>query len=171
MRSLYTILALGILLPLQAAAAQIEVTWQNPSGYHDMQSAGTNQTRFEQQVMAAFEREFTKLAAQLPAEQKLNITVTNLDLAGNVEFREANGVMQEIRVVRDMDTPYMALSFVLVDAHGTVLMQGDEAIRGRQAGSGLTRTAQQRRRLGAPNLIEHESIMLESWFNQTFQGS
>lgn len=166
MRSLYAMLALGMLFPLQAAAAQVEVTWQDPSSYRDMQSAQSNQTRFEQRVMSAFDQKFAELAAQLPADQRLEITVTDVDLAGSVVYREIGGTMQEYRFVRHMDTPYMALSYTLYAADGSVLQQGDERIRGREVpGQGLT-NAQRRRGV---DLIEYESAMLDRWFKQTFQ--
>jgi len=168
LRPLHIALVAGLLLPLQALAAEVEVTWHEPSSYRDIQAAGSNQSNFEQRVMEAFDAKFAELAAQLPADQRLHITVTNVDLAGTVVMRDVGGTMQEYRYVRHMDFPYMELSYTLYDADGSVLQQGEEKIKGREVpGQGL-QTSQRRR---GTNMLEYESVMLDRWFKETFEQS
>lgn len=165
LRPLHVALVAGLLLPLQALAAEVEVTWHEPSSYRDIQAAGSNQSNFEQRVVEAFAAKFSELAAKLPADHSLHITVTNVDLAGAVVMRDVGGTMQEYRYVRHMDFPYMELSYKLYDADGSVIQQGDEKIKGREVpGQGL-QTSQRRR---GTNMLEYESAMLDRWFNDTF---
>ncbi|RUO36699.1 DUF3016 domain-containing protein [Aliidiomarina shirensis] len=169
LRLLSIAMAAGLVLPLHAVAAEVEVTWHEPDSYKDMQAAESNQERYEKRVMEAFDAKFSELASKLPEDQRLHITVTDVDLAGMVTPREVGGSMQNFRVVENMDYPYMELSYTLYDADGNVLKQvEDERIRGNEVpGQGLS-TAERRR---GGNLIEYESAMLDRWFRNTFESN
>lgn len=160
-------MAAGLMLPLQALAAEVEVTWHEPSSYKDIRAAESNQERYEKRIMEAFDAKFSELASKLPEDHRLHITVTDVDLAGMVVPREIGGTMQDYRVIENMDYPYMKLSYTLYDGEGNVVQESEEErIRGREIpGQGLT-TAERRR---GSNLIEYESAMLDRWFRETFE--
>lgn len=160
-------MAAGLMLPLHAIAAEVEVTWHEPGKYRDIQAAETNQERYQKRIMEAFDAKFSELASRLPEDQRLHVTVTDVDLAGAVVMRDVAGGMQNYRIIENMDYPYMELSYTLYDADGNVLQQAEkERIRGNEVpGEGLS-TAVRRR---GSNLIEYESAMLDRWFRHTFE--
>ncbi|EGN75317.1 Protein of unknown function (DUF3016) [Idiomarina sp. A28L] len=160
-------MAAGLMLPLHAIAAEVEVTWHEPGSYKDIRSGEGNQERYQKRIMEAFDAKFSELASKLPEDQRLHITVTDVDLAGSVVLRDVGGTMQEYRIIENMDYPYMELSYTLYDADGHVVLQAEkERIRGNQVpGQGLS-TAERRR---GSNLIEYESAMLDRWFRNTFE--
>lgn len=60
----------------------------------------------------------------LAAGQTLTVTFTDIDLAGEYEPWLTPGQGREARIVRDIYTPKMDLSFKLTDASGKVIKEG-----------------------------------------------
>lgn len=109
-------------------AAQVEVNWQTPEKYTDIRPANQSRSGFHKQVFAQLEKHLNKLAEALPDDQKLSITVTNVDLAGQVWPASFVGLSRaggDIRVIKNIDIPRLHFSYTLTAADGTVL-QGDE---------------------------------------------
>ena len=64
----------------------------------------------------------------VPEGQKLFITITDVDMAG--DFEPWHGPQwNDVRIVKDIYPPRIKLSFRLVDAEGNVLKQGDRDLR------------------------------------------
>ena len=64
----------------------------------------------------------------IPEGQKLEVTITDVDLAGEVEpWRGPR--FQDTRIVKDIYSPRIDLSFKLTDASGAVLKQGTRQLR------------------------------------------
>lgn len=63
-----------------------------------------------------------KASALLPPGQKLTVTFTDIDLAG--DFLPMKSSMQDIRVIKDIYMPRMSLSFQITDADGNVIKEG-----------------------------------------------
>ncbi|RUO27475.1 DUF3016 domain-containing protein [Aliidiomarina sanyensis] len=156
----------GLLFSMSVSAATVNVTWENPEKYRDIRSADQHQGRFQENLFAAFERKFTDLASGLPEDFTLDITVTDVDLAGNVETHSLRGQPQEVRIIRPGFYPRMRFSYTLSDAEGTIVQTGDENLRGRDM-PGEGRLDAQARRRGV-EMIEYEGAMLERWFSTTF---
>ncbi|TRW48527.1 DUF3016 domain-containing protein [Aliidiomarina halalkaliphila] len=149
-------------------AADVKVTWQDPSSYRDIQAADMQQARFQEQLFAAFESKFESLAADLPDGYTLSIIVTDVMLAGLVEMHDLQGQPKQMRVIRPGYYPEMKLTYSLVDADGNEVQAGDEHIRGRELfGQGRLESKQRRRGV---ELIEYEGAMLDRWFKNTFKA-
>lgn len=58
--------------------------------------------------------------------QKLAVTFTDVDLAG--DFLPTSSRMQDVRIVKDVYLPRMALTFQLTDADGKVLKEGERRL-------------------------------------------
>src|SRR5690554_4452527 len=97
-----TIAALG-LGAAQTQAAELDIRWENPERYRDVETSNSvSQTKFEQRVFDELARHFTLAAArQLPPGQQLDVVVTDVDLAGYVEYF-IMPYNQGIRVVDDL---------------------------------------------------------------------
>lgn len=163
-------MAAGLMLPMSgliaANAAEVKVTWEEPEKFVDIQVADGNQKRFQERLLAAFEEKFAEFASELPDDQVLHITVTNVDLAGAIEYHDINGVPRELRIVRGHDFPMMMLSYRLVDSDGEVIQEGESRLRGRELpGQGRLSTPSNMR---GGEMLEYETPMLREWFKSEF---
>ena len=138
-------------------AAQVEVTWEEPK----------SRTRFRERTFKELDEFFTELAEKLPEDQKLSITVTGLDLAGQVWPASFVGMGQsaaDVRIIKEIDIPRMSFSYVLSDSDNTVLKSEDVKIKDMMFMNTVNR------RLPSDNLV-YEKNMIEDWFNDTFAKS
>ena len=91
--------------------------------------------------------------------EQLDITVTDIDLAGDYEpWRNLN---QDVRIVRDIYPPRMRLYFTLRDSQGNVVSEGERRLSdlGFLQGSGLLDT----------DPLRYEKRMIDSWTRREFQ--
>jgi len=96
----------------------------------------------------------------------LQITVTDVDLAGRIVLQDFGAGVQNVRIIEGLDYPGMALSYKLFDADGNVLKEGENRLKGHDLpGQGIS-TPQRRR---GTNIIEYETPMVERWFRNTFE--
>ena len=65
-------------------------------------------------------------ARELAPGQKLEVTFTDIDLAG--EFIPTNPSRSDVRIVKDIYIPRMVLSFRLLDADGKVIKEGERKL-------------------------------------------
>lgn len=158
---------LVVLLSSPVHAASVEVTWQEPESYRDIRAAEESQNRFQARVFDDLEKHFALLAKRLPEDQKLSITVTDLDLAGEVTPENIGGSLRLVRVVRSADFPSITFSYVLTDAEGRVVSEGNERLRGRDLpGQGRPVMRSATSQLDA---LAYERAMLDRWFRFRFE--
>lgn len=126
-KAVLTLLALCVAALAQAAT--VEITWQDPEKYRDIRAGNEGQQNFQDRATAALTRAFEDAAADhLPADQSLHLTITDVDLAGDVEYFFLD-FPQGIRVMRDIYFPSISFSYELKDATGTVIKSGEENIK------------------------------------------
>ena len=140
-----------------AYAGEAKVTWQNPDSYIDVRPANESKTGFEARVFKTLDGIFDKLAKQLPDGYKLQITVTDLDLAGDVKPMRGPGG-QDIRVVKDIDWPQISFSYVLSDPQGKQVAAAKEELRDINFRSGVS--------INTGNSFYYEESMLRDWFKK-----
>lgn len=153
---------LGMTATAQAATA--EVTWQDVENYRDIRAAQELQERFQNNVTSGLTAHFQELAAALPADHVLRITVTDLDLAGRVEPIFTDSFIP-VRVMNRIDYPMITLSFEYLDASGTVLKSGAETVKD----MGLLETRKAMMASGRDDLY-HEKRLLDKWFQANFSS-
>lgn len=159
------VLAGMLLLPLSAFSAELELTWENPDGYADLQEAGEHRARFQKRTLEALENKFSQLAERLPADQVLMIKVTDVDLAGRVEPTQTGGGLERVRIIRPMHQARMSLEYELKDSDGNILEEGTDSLRGRgNMDDGRVIASQDREH------VRFESEMIERWFRPTFDS-
>ena len=109
-------------------AASVEIEWQDPQEYRDIRTDQVNQKRFEKRVMETLEAHFAAAAARyLPQNQQLHVRMTDVDLAGEVEyFHTPSG--QGLRVVRRLYFPSLSFQYQLRGADGEAIRSGEEDI-------------------------------------------
>ena len=68
----------------EAAETKVDITWQDPKSYTDVRPSNESRKSFRNRVFKSLDEYFNKLAEALPEGQTLEVTVTDLDLAGEV---------------------------------------------------------------------------------------
>ncbi len=157
-----TIILLSSLLALSVSAAiagEAEVTFNEPQKFTDIRPANDTRAKFQERVLNRFEGFFKEMAAQLPEGYKWQVTVTDIDLAGDVDHFVAGGG-NPIRVVKDIFSPAVRFSYTLNDATGHEVASGDERLRDMGF---LQRTPS----LSRNTEFEYEKRMLNEWFTKT----
>ena len=115
-RFLFALVAAGLAAGSQAA--QVTVEWQSPQQFTDIGSNDGSQDKFRAALFGALDAVFAEQAAQLPGGQTLEVTVTNLDMAGAMRVGPRGGYQ---RVVQASQFPQITLDYRLLDADGNVL--------------------------------------------------
>lgn len=152
-----------LVVSMPAWAGDVEINWVEPEKYRDIRGGEVNQKRFQAQVIAALTAYFEEAAARtLAADQTLHLNITDVDLAGDVEYFFFRFPM-EIRVMRDVYFPSIEFSYELRDANGELIMSGQENLRD----MGYLYSGQYY--LNDPP-FDFEKRMIDDWFNRSFSG-
>jgi Protein of unknown function (DUF3016) len=98
-------------------------------------------------------------AKMLPADEKLAISITDVDLAG--EFEPWQLYSREVRIVKDRYPPKIDLTYTLTRADGTVVKEGKSSMRdfGFLTTPGLAYSGDN---------LRYEKIMLDDWMEKEF---
>ena len=154
-----SILLISLLFPLPAmAGGHAVVNWSNPASYKDVTASEGSQETFLNHTLTELENVIQELAASLPDGQKLEMTITDLDLAGDVKMSGARTQHQDVRVVKDSYPARMVFHYRLLDAGGNVLKEGDEKLQSRTLSAGM--------RTGSGESLGMEKRMLKNWFKR-----
>jgi len=107
------------------AAANVTVSFQKPDEFTDARSSfgfGTDEG-----YLATLSNHLKSVAGKaLSAGQKLEVTITDVDLAG--EFLPTRRTADQIRVVKEIYIPRIALTFKITDASGKVVKEGERRL-------------------------------------------
>ena len=159
------ILSSLLIVPTALQAAQVNLRWQEPESYRDIRAGGLgSEIKFQKQVIDEL-GEYIQEAANkyLAPNQQLNMTVTDIDLAGDVQYfftRFPEGV----RVVSNLYFPSIEFTYELLDVDNKVTMSGEENVKdiGFQfSGSRVVREAP----------LGYEKRMIDEWFRATFSNN
>lgn len=153
--SFVTLLSIVGMASAHAGTATIE--WTNPDDYRDIRPGNESRKHFRERTFKEFEKFATKLAAKLPEGYELKLNVTNLDLAGNVEF----GRTQQIRIIRQIHFPKIDFDYQLLDANQQVLAAEQVSLKD------MNFLHHIKTRAGTESL-GYEKRMLSEWFNKAF---
>lgn len=152
-------LAVVITQATAAQAAQVEVKWSNPDKYSDVDGGEEHRQHFKDRTFKAFEKHFAKMAELLPEQQKLVLDVTNIDLAGDVNF----GGIKRIRIVKDIFFPRMEFSYQLLNADNSVVKSGEVSLK--DMGFMMHSSLRYRNQT-----LGYEKEMFDDWFKKTFEN-
>jgi hypothetical protein len=135
------------------AAGVAEVRYLQPERYTDAGFGSVERAR----TQALLTRQFERLAQRLPDGQRLQVTVTDVDLAGEVDAFSPH----RLRVMGQLpDAPRLALRFELSQG-GQLVARGEEELS--DLGYLLRRSGLDRR-----DALPYENRMLAEWFEQRF---
>lgn len=141
-------------------AVNVNVKWHQPANYTDVKGANESNTRFQKRVFKHLEKHIVKLAETLPKDMQLEMTITDVNLAGDVQYNFS--MNREIRLVKSVYWPKMAFDFKitqsdrLVDQGSVVLKDMSFMDRG-----GLSRSNH--------DSFKYDKRLLTQWFNNELQ--
>jgi hypothetical protein len=142
---------LAIMSVSSAYAGEAKVTWQEPEKFTDIRAANESQQGFQARIIKEFDLIFADLAKKLPDVYQLEVNVTDLDLAG-----EVNAANRDLRIVKPASWPRIRFTYLLKNAGGEVLASGQENLKdmGFMSRAGLP----------AGSSFVYEEKMLHEWF-------
>jgi hypothetical protein len=106
-----------------------EVTFSDPDKFTDAADGQRGSDYGREGNLAELKDYIVRRAnSQIPEGQKLLVTITDVDLAGEIEpWRSPQ--FQDVRIVKDIYAPRIDLSFKLLDASGAVVKEGTRQLR------------------------------------------
>ena len=160
MKILATITTLLCATSVAASAAQapVQVRFNDPSHFTDLRYTTSDDER-DAARLADYLRIYLerRAPAHLPAGKRLDVTITDVDMAGELRPSQRSIYMLR-RIVRGVYPPRVDLEFRLVGADGTVEREGRRELRN---SAFLTNS----RRHGP---LAHEEALLERWLRTEF---
>lgn len=117
-------LTLGLASGVSAQDDRVTVEFTNPQKFTDFRTSCVARAVDVKALAARLERYLrTAAARRLPEGQRMEITVTNIDMAGDIEvWRHPR--LCELRTMRDIYPPRIDLTFRILDAQGTAVRAG-----------------------------------------------
>ena len=152
-------LALAATAEKSESASAVKVTWLNPEKYSDIRPANSSRKAYQERVTKAFDKFLGEFAEKLPAGYSLEITVKDLDLAGDVNpmYRLDN---TDIRVIKDIYFPRIKLDYVLLDQNKQQI-QKESDVKIKDMGFMTSSN------IGYQNReFAYEYEMMKKWFNK-----
>ena len=149
--------ALGILLAAAArvvAAASVQVEFTDPAAFTD---AGRSYIDERDATLEGLRRHLVLRAGRLlPDDQKLAVTITDIDLAGG--FEASQRYSREVRIVRRTYPPRIDLAFRLTRGE-TLLKEGRRSLRDTTFNESLRYK---------DDALGYEKQMLDDWLRREF---
>lgn len=161
MRKMMLLCGATLLFCTTVQAGEVKVEWQEPEKFTDIRPANDNRKVYRERVIKKFDGFFSEMAAELPEGYKWQVTVTDIDLAGDVDYF-AGGAGNALRIVKDLYSPAIRFNHVLRDKHGEEVISGEEKLRD----MGFM---QQLRSVNSNEEFRYEKQMLQDWFTKELQ--
>ena len=149
--------------PKAATAPRAEVVFVSPEKYTDVRDSYTGTDSGRDAILDQI-REYVIEEANrfLPAGDKLLVSFTDIDLAG--DFEPWRGPRwDDVRIVKDIYPPRMDLSFRVTNASGQVVKEGTRNLTDMAFLMKLTTAF-------PDDPLRHEKALLDDWFHSEFRG-
>ncbi|HEY0333051.1 MAG TPA: DUF3016 domain-containing protein [Stenotrophomonas sp.] len=146
------------------AEGPVAVQWTDPNQFTEIRYSGN---RFQSQQgnwvhdLAEYFRQ--AVAKQLPAGDKVEVTITDIKRAG--QYEPWHGPRSDdIRVVKDLYPPRLSFTYTWTDRHGQVVAQGEQKLVD-------TAFLMNTSRLSDSDPLRYEKRMIDEWSRKQFRAS
>ena len=140
-----------------AAIADITVNFQDSDKFTDVRERANGAT--SQYYLDELAKHLKEIAARrLTAGQKLTVTFTDIDLAGDI----IPGQRDDIRVIKEIYIPRMVFHFQLVDSAGVVIKEGDRRLSDLNYMQNVIPT------IGQNEPLRYDKPLLDDWVRKEF---
>jgi len=148
-------------LPEDGAVA---VSWSDPAQFTELRFSGNRWeaergnwvVELAQYLRAALEK-------QLPAGERMEVEITDIDRAGRYEPM-AGPQLDSVRILRNIDAPSMRLSFRRYAADGTLLAEGERRLRDMTYLNNVNV-------LSSSDPLRYEKRMIDDWSRREFRAA
>ena len=161
MRNILLFCTVAALTCSGAYAADVKVQWLDAEKFSDIRPANESRKMYRERVLKKFDEFFHELAAKLPEGYSWELTVTDIDLAGEVDYF-IGGAGNALRVVKDIYSPAIKFNHVLRDKYGEEIVSAEESLRD----MGFLQSL---RSVTANDELHYEQQMLQDWFEKELQ--
>ncbi|MEX1221174.1 MAG: DUF3016 domain-containing protein [Idiomarina sp.] len=142
-----------------AHAGTAEVTWGDVDEFHDVRAAANERPGYQERLVNELTAHFQELATTLPEGYVWKVAVTDLDLAGRLDFAEVGNRTKQVRTVDDIEYPRINFESELIDASGTVVEQRSVEIKDMRFLDGVARASRSNN-----ERLFFEKKMIRDWF-------
>lgn len=141
-------------------ASNVTVTFQESDKFTDARSSFGSET--DEGYLKMLSEHVQKTATKrLAAGQKLEVTFTDIDLAG--DFIPGNVRTQDVRIIKEIYIPRMKLTFKLIDADGKVVKEGERKL----SDMNFMMNANV---IGRNETLFYDKTLLSDWINKEFRS-
>ncbi|MGH8055552.1 MAG: DUF3016 domain-containing protein [Stenotrophomonas sp.] len=145
------------------AEGPVQVQWSDPAQFTELrQSRNRRDAQRGDWVETLAEHLRKQASKQLPEGQKLDVTITDIKLAGDYEPWHGPN-FDDVRFMRDVYPPRISLQFTLTDANGQVIEQGERKL----SDSGYLFNSS---RPSNTDPLRYEKRLLDEWVRREFQS-
>lgn len=145
-------------------AGEAEVTWEGVDKYTDFKPANSNEERYQKKMKEQLTTHIKQLAEALPQEQRLTLTVTDVDLTGRLEPTFGRSTSNYVRIVREIDFPRLSFNYKLTGSNGELIKEGQEKLKNMSFNYDSLASVKRR------NNLYFEEEMLTRWFNDALMA-
>jgi hypothetical protein len=140
--------------------SRIAVTFVQPERFTDVKDSLLGSPKGTAALLAEIDRYLhTAGERYAPAGLTLNLSITNIDLAG--EFEPWRGPQfDRVRIMRDVSPPRFALEFRLIDASGAVVKEGQRVL--------LDRLYLSSAALNNGDPLYYDKLLMNDWLRREF---
>ena len=132
-------------------AGPVSVAWADPATFTELRRSLTDLAKYLRK----------RAETQLPAGERLQLTIVDIDRAGDYEpWRSLH--RQDVRIVRDIYPPRMTVQYKRFDASGAVVAEGERKI----TDPGFLVNASP---LHDTDPLRYEKRMIDSWLRREFK--
>jgi len=164
-----TLVLLGLAAPLALRAGEVtkapartEVVFEKPETFTDVKDGDFGTDKGRDSILAEIKTFIVDRADKaLPAGQKLVVTFTDIDLAG--EYEPWRGPQfSDVRIVKSIYAPRFKFSYKVTDATGKTVKEGNEDIRDLAFDMRLT--------IDRQDPLRFEKDILKDWIGSTLRA-
>ena len=144
------------------AMSSVTLTFKDGGKFVDYELTGENRKKSLKILTNDFQTLFDLLAKNyLTEDQKMEVTVTNIDLAGDIKFNQLS-TGQKIRVLKDINFIRLYFDYQVKASDGELLKEGQYELKE------LTRSSSSGISINRFGRIKHFVKPLKNWFFVTF---
>lgn len=149
--------SLGYAAENRAGSDRVDVQFDKPENFTDLKDRYMATDKGQQAYMDML-REYIQQRAsrQLPEGQKLSVTFTDVDMAGDFEpWRGPSAT--DVRIVKDIYIPRLKFTYRLTDAAGAVIKEDKANLSDLNFQNSLTTT------INTSDPLRYEKRLLDDW--------
>lgn len=137
----------------------VSVSWTDPAQFSEIRRSGNRwEARRGDWVVKLAEHLQTRAERTLPAGERLEVTITDIQRAGNYEPWHGPNA-DDVRFVRDIYPPRIELSFKHYDAQGNLVEEGERKLSDLAYLSNV-------RPINSNDNLQYEKRLIDTWLAQ-----